>query len=136
MGSFGVVMVPPSFDNNLGFPQRVEYLSVEQFISHSPVEAFAVSVLPGRSRLNVSRLGSHGFDPISDGLSNELRAIIRLNVGWHAPQDEQICQRVDDFGRVQLSFHSDRQTFSAVFIYDVQCPERPAIVSSVMNEVI
>jgi hypothetical protein len=36
-------MVPPSFDNNLGFPQRVEYLAVEQFISHSPVEAFAVS---------------------------------------------------------------------------------------------
>ena len=38
MGSFGVVMVSPSFDNNLGFPQRVEYLSVEQFISHSPLK--------------------------------------------------------------------------------------------------
>ena len=61
MGSFGVVMVPPSFDNNLGFPQRVEYLAVEQFISHSPVEAFAVSVLPGV--LIESAITTDGVDP-------------------------------------------------------------------------
>jgi hypothetical protein len=80
MGSFGVVMVPPSFDNNLGFPQRVEYLAVEQFISHSPVEAFAVSVLPGRSRLDVGGLCPSCFDPVPDGRSDKLRAVVRPDV--------------------------------------------------------
>jgi hypothetical protein len=46
MGSFGVVVVPPSFDNNLGFPQRVEDFAVQQLVAHSPIEAFAISVLP------------------------------------------------------------------------------------------
>ena len=41
MGSFGVVMVPPSFGNYLGFPQRVENFAVQQLVAHSPVEAFA-----------------------------------------------------------------------------------------------
>ena len=80
MGSFGVVMVPPSFDNNLGFPQRVEYLAVEQFISHSPVEAFAVSVLPGRSRLDIGGLCPSCFDPVPDGRSDKLRAVVRPDV--------------------------------------------------------
>ena len=47
MGSFSVVVVPPSFDNNLGFPQRVEDFAVQQLVAHSPIEAFAISVLPG-----------------------------------------------------------------------------------------
>mgnify|MGYP006906379507 CR=1 FL=1 len=52
----GVVVVPPSFDNNLGFPQQIEDFAVQQFIAHSPVEAFTVFVLPGRSRLDVDDL--------------------------------------------------------------------------------
>ena len=49
-------MVPPSFDNNLGFPQQIEDFAVQQFVAHSPVEAFTVFVLPGRSRLDVDDL--------------------------------------------------------------------------------
>ena len=80
MGSFGVVEVPPFFDNNLGFPQRVENFAVQQLVAHSPVGTFAISVLPGRPRLNVSRLGSHGFDPVPDGLSDKLRAVVRPDI--------------------------------------------------------
>ena len=76
MGSCGVIVVPQFFDNNLGFPQRVEDLAVQQFITHSSVEAFAVSVFPGLPRLNVSRLGSHGFDPIPDSFGDEFRAVV------------------------------------------------------------
>lgn len=43
---FGIVVVPPSFDDNLSFTHRVEDFAVEQFIPHSPVEAFATTVLP------------------------------------------------------------------------------------------
>ena len=34
------------------------------------------SILPRRSRLDVSDLGTNGCNPISDGLSNELRPIV------------------------------------------------------------
>ena len=75
MGSFDVVMVSPSFDNNLGFPQRLEYLAVEQFISHSTVEAFAASVLPGSSWLDVGDLCPTCFDPVPDGRSDKLGTV-------------------------------------------------------------
>ena len=63
-------------------------------------------------------------------------AIVRPDVGWNTTQDEQVRESVDDLSRVELSFHTDRQAFSAVFIQDVECPERPAIVGSVMHKVI
>ena len=50
MWPFGVVVVPPSFDNDLGLAERVEDFTVQQFIPHFPVEAFAVSVLPRTAR--------------------------------------------------------------------------------------
>ena len=71
MGSFGVVVVPPAFDDDLGLASRVEDFPVEQFISHSAVEAFTISVLPRRSRLDVCCLGSDSFDPISNGLCDK-----------------------------------------------------------------
>jgi len=40
MGSFGVVVVPPSFDDDLSFTQRVEDFAVEQFVSHPSIEAW------------------------------------------------------------------------------------------------
>lgn len=76
--SFGIVVVPPSFDYDLGLAERVEDLTVQQFISHSPVEAFAVSVLPWRSWLDVCGLCPNRLDPISDGLGDELKAVVDL----------------------------------------------------------
>ena len=62
--------------------------------------------------------------------------IVRPDVGWNTTQDEQVCQNVDNLRRIQLSFHTDRKAFSAVFIQDVESSERPAIVGSVMHTVI
>ena len=45
MGSFGVVVVPPSFDDDLGFTQRVKDLAVQQLVAHPAVEAFAIHSL-------------------------------------------------------------------------------------------
>ncbi len=47
VGSFGFVVFPPLFDDNLRLPERVEDLTVEQFITKPRVEAFAVPVFPG-----------------------------------------------------------------------------------------
>jgi hypothetical protein len=47
MGSFGVVVVPPLFDDDLSFAQRVEDFSVQELVAHPAIEAFAVAVFPG-----------------------------------------------------------------------------------------
>jgi hypothetical protein len=76
MWSFGVVMVSPSFNDDLSFSQRVKDFAVQQFISHPLVEALAIPVLPRRPKLDVCCLRSNSFDPVSDSLSNELGAVI------------------------------------------------------------
>jgi hypothetical protein len=49
MGSFGVAMVPPSFDDDLGFTQRVEDLAVQQLV-HCPAGACKAICQEGRIR--------------------------------------------------------------------------------------
>jgi hypothetical protein len=51
-----VVMPPPGLDQYLGFGEAVEDLTVEQFVTQRPVEAFVVAILPGRCRSDVKRL--------------------------------------------------------------------------------
>jgi len=72
MGSFGVVVVSPSFDNNLGFPQRVEGFAVQQFVAHSPLKLLRYPF----SQSDLGRLGVYRLDPASDGLGNDVWAVI------------------------------------------------------------
>jgi len=44
--SFGVVVFPPFFDQDLRFTQAVEDLAIQELISEPGIEAFAVSVFP------------------------------------------------------------------------------------------
>lgn len=75
VGPLGVVVFPPLFDQDLRFSKGVEDFSVKQLIPEAGVEALAESVFPGRAVLDVGCHGTHGCDPVSDGLSNELRTV-------------------------------------------------------------
>ena len=46
VGSDCVVVVPPAFDQDLRFTQRVEDLAVEQLIAESGIEALTIAVFP------------------------------------------------------------------------------------------
>jgi hypothetical protein len=46
VGSDCVVVVPPSFDQDLGFAQRVEDFAIKQFVSEPGIEALTIAVLP------------------------------------------------------------------------------------------
>ena len=89
-----VVVFPPFPDDDLGFFHRVEDLSVQQFVPEPGIEALAETVFPRRARFDIGGLCPHSRDPTADGLSNELRAVIRADEGRQAPQDEQIPQGV------------------------------------------
>ncbi|CTQ63541.1 hypothetical protein LA5094_06347 [Roseibium album] len=136
MWTLGIVVFPPLFNQDLRFLQAVEGFSVKQFISETGVEALAVSVFPWRTRFDVRGLGTHSVDPVPDGLSNEFRPVVRSDVGWDSPKNEEIYQRVNHVGGIELSLHSDRQALAGMFIQDVQGPERLSIIGSAMHEVI
>ena len=74
--SLSIVVTSPLFDDELCFPQGVEALCVEQFISEPAIEAFTISILPRRTWLDVGSLCAHSCNPVSDSLSNELGAIV------------------------------------------------------------
>ena len=46
MRADGVVVMPPAFDDDLSFPQRVEDLAVEQFVLQARIKTFGKAVLP------------------------------------------------------------------------------------------
>ena len=39
----GIVVTAPTLDYDLGFPQRVEYLAIEQFIAQAGIETLDVA---------------------------------------------------------------------------------------------
>ena len=74
--SLGVVVFPPLFNQDLRLSQAVEDLTVQQLVPESGIEAFTVSILPRRTRFDVGGLCADLCNPISDGPSNELWAIV------------------------------------------------------------
>jgi hypothetical protein len=46
VGPDGVVVAAPFLDQDMGFPQRVEELTVEEFIAEVGIEALTVAILP------------------------------------------------------------------------------------------
>ena len=68
MGSDGVVVVAPLLDEDPGFLEAAEDLPVEKFVPQLAVEAFAIAVLPGASRLDVQGLRAHASQPLAHDL--------------------------------------------------------------------
>lgn len=52
VGSVGVVVAAPVFDDHAGFAQRVEEPRVEQFVTESAVERLDPGVLPWRAGID------------------------------------------------------------------------------------
>jgi hypothetical protein len=53
----------PALTDDLGFTQRIEDLTVEQFIPQASIEAFDVAVLPRAAGLDVSGFCTNSGDP-------------------------------------------------------------------------
>src|SRR5690606_39684701 len=68
-------VLPPLLDQYLCLAEAVEDFSIQHFIAEAGVKALAITILPGRSGLDVSRFCTDGADPVPNGLGDELRAI-------------------------------------------------------------
>ena len=136
MGPDGVVVTPPGLDEDLGFSEGVEDLSVQKLVAQARVEALDVPVLPGGARLDEGRAGSDRGDPTPHGLGDELGAVVRADVGRNAAQEEQVGQDLEDIGRGELPPDPDRQALPGELVQDIEGAEGPAVVGPVMHEVV
>ncbi len=76
VGPERVVLCTPALDNHLGLPESEEDLSIENFVSELPVEAFAVPVLPGTPRFDEEASHTCSFKPVPYCVCSEFRAVI------------------------------------------------------------
>lgn len=76
MGSNGIVLLSPLFDQDFGFLQGVEDLTVEQFIAELAVETLDVAVLPGAARFDEQGLYPQFAEPGAELLVGKLAAIV------------------------------------------------------------
>ncbi len=72
----GIVVTAPTLDYDLGFPQRVEDLAIEQFIAQAGIEALDVTVLSRAARFDVGRLRPDCADPVLHRFGDELWAVV------------------------------------------------------------
>ena len=80
MWTYGVVLARPGFDENLGFSQGVEDLSVQELVVQPRVEALDVSILPGRTWLDEGGPGADRGDPAPATNSGPLSERIQAGI--------------------------------------------------------
>ncbi len=74
-------MLPPALDDDPRFIQRVEDLTIQEFVPHPRIERLDVPVLPWASRRDVGRPGADRRNPLLDRLGDELRAVAHRELG-------------------------------------------------------
>jgi hypothetical protein len=65
-----------------------------------------------------------------------LRAVIRADMGWDAPEYEEIGQDIDYIYCLELPINPDRETFQCELINDVQHSMLPPVRRTVFDKVI
>jgi hypothetical protein len=118
MRSDRVVVVPPTFNDDLGFAQRVEDFTIEQFVARARVEALDIAVLPRAAWRYVGVFApttvihsctalATNSGPLSDPM-------------WPG-MPRRIRQQVDG---LELAGDPDRQAFMGELVDHVRCSGR------------
>ena len=129
-------MTTPTFDDDPCLLQTVKEFAVEQLVSHAGIEALDISVLPWTAWRDVSRLRPDRMYPCLYGLGDELRAIVGANVPWHAAQDEQVRQHIDNARAVETPINTDRQTLTRKLIDNIEHADLATIMRAILHEVV
>ena len=136
MGSDGVVVVTPLFDEDLGFLEAAEDFASEQLVPQLPVEAFAVAILPGAAWLDVKRFGTNTRQPAPDDLRGHLRAVVGADVFGDAAHQHHVSHGLQDTQAVDPPGDPDRQALPSELVDQRHQPHLAAIVGLGLHKVI
>ncbi len=130
----GVIFHPPLFDEHFGFQQRAEDFAVEAFIPELVVEAFDVAVFPRGTGPDIERFNFVFFEPVADGVGDELRAIVAADVlGLAVPRHGRL-DHGDDLHRPDRPGHVHRQALTRVLIDQGQHSQLAPPLGLVLHE--
>ena len=131
-----VVVPPPALNHNLCFPQRVEHLAIEQFVTQPRVETLDIAVLPRTARRDVDRPGAQHGNPSLHSLGDELRTVIGADIPRRTAQDEQLRQQLDNIDGLEAARHPDGEAFARELIDRVEHPVLAPVMSAILDEVV
>jgi len=131
-----VVVTPPTLDDDLGFAQRVEDFTIEQFIAQAGIKTLDVTILPGATWCDLGGLCADCCDPILHSLGEELRAIVGSDVARDATQDEEVRENIDYIDGLELAGDPDRQAFVGKLIDHIEHAIFPSIVGPILDKIV
>lgn len=136
MRADGVVVPPPLFDDDLGFSQRVEDLTVEQLVSELAVEAFIVAVLPRAAWFDEERADAQPGEPFAKRRGDELRAVVGPDVGRRSMLLEQVRHGLKDVLGMEPAGRADGQAFPRILVNHGQQAKLAAVMGAILHEVV
>src|ERR1700677_4510061 len=99
------------------------------------MEALGIAVLPRTAWLDVQRIDLRRFQPRTDRLGDELRAVVAADVHRHAPHRRQLDQHVDHITGPHVPLYLQRQTFPRELVDHAQPLDAPSIAGAIEDEV-
>jgi len=136
MGSDGVVVVTPLFDEDLGFLEAAEDFAIEKLVPQLAVEAFAIAILPGAARLDVEGFGPHACQPAPDDLRGHLRPVIGSDVFGDTAYQHRVRHGLQDTQAIDPPGDPDRQALPSELVDQRHQPHLAAIVGLGLHKVI
>ncbi len=120
MGSVGVVLDSPGFDNDLRFEERAELFDVQQFVADAAVEALDVRVFPWTARFDVADPDAREPTPLAQRVGDELGAVVATQRRRCAVDRDEPFELSDQVlrGAVPTDAHHERLT--RVLVDDVR----------------
>ncbi len=131
-----VVVFAPLLDDDGGFLQAVEDLTVEQFVAQFSVKGLAVAILPGTAGFDVQGLRSELCEPAAYDLGCHLCAVIGSDMFRHASGEHHISHRLDDAEAVDPSSHPDRKALPGELVDQRHQSKLSSIMGLSFDEVV
>lgn len=135
MRSFLVVKAEPLGEEVFGFAEGVDQLAIQAFHAEAAVEAFDIPVLPRAAGVDVDGADLGLLQPFTDLARNELRPVVRADVGRCAVLRNGPLQHRQDVSGLQLAGGVDRVAFARVFINEVEHLQGATALRVVAHEV-
>src|SRR5665213_3526565 len=126
----------PLADDDLGFLQAVEDLTVEQLVAQLAVEAFTIAVLPRTARRDVESLGTHARQPLPHDLGGHFGAVIGSDVFWNPAGHHDIGHRFQNAQAVNPTCDADRQTLAGELVDQGHQPNLSTVMGLGFDEVV
>ena len=130
-----VVVDPPVLCQYLSLEEAVEELAVQVLVAHAAVERLDPGVLPRRAGLDEDRRRRVEPAPVRDGMSDELRTIVKPEIHGIATLAGDLVQDCNDVIGVDRAVDHGGKCFPRELVDDVQNLDRPAVRGLVELEV-